>query len=64
MRLNGEDVPLKDSPTLMEFLIREGYDPKIVAVLKNDLVVTKGTYDKEFLSEKDQLEVVTFVGGG
>jgi len=64
MRVNGKNIPLKDSPNLYEFLKREGYIPKQVAVLKNDTIITKGTYEKEILSDTDQLEIVTFVGGG
>ena len=64
MRVNGQFIVVPDSISLQEFLEKEGYDPKRVAVEKNGNIVPKKSFETEKLSDSDKLEIVCFVGGG
>jgi sulfur carrier protein len=64
MYVNGEQVPLPREITLYEFLEKEGYDPRKVAVGKGGRVIPRKSYATEILAEDDKLEIVWFVGGG
>ncbi len=50
--------------TLREYLASAGYDEKRVAVERNGAIVPKSTYADTILEDGDEVEVVSFVGGG
>jgi sulfur carrier protein len=62
--LNGESRPTKDGQTVAELLREIGLDPRQVAVERNREVVPRAQHGQTVLEDGDQLEVVTFVGGG
>ena len=64
MRVNGRTVALPAEISLGEFLEKEGYDPPKVAVERNGRIVPKKAFAAEILAEDDNLEIVSFVGGG
>ena len=64
MRVNGAEVKLNGACTLKAFLEREGYVIDRIAVEKNGGIIPKALYETEPLTEKDRLEIVSFVGGG
>ena len=64
MRVNGQELIVKDEISLSEFLLGKGYDTDRVAVEKNGKIVRKGTFNTEMLSDDDSIEIVCFVGGG
>jgi thiamine biosynthesis protein ThiS len=64
MTVNGQAIPLQNAVSLSEFLKREGYDARKVAVEKNGSIVPRKDFDTEMLADADKLEVVHFVGGG
>ena len=69
MLVNGAEVSLEDSngnkvKTLIAFLDREGYGAGRIAVEKNGEIIPKAKYETEPIDDSDQLEIVTFVGGG
>ena len=66
MRLvvNGKPVELPDGSTVSALLGRLEIDGARVAIERNQDVVPRRTWDSVSLSDGDQIEVVTFVGGG
>lgn len=62
--LNGESRPTKDGQSVAELLREIGLDPRQVAVERNREVVPRAQHGQTVLEDGDQLEVVTFVGGG
>lgn len=64
MRINGEerDVP---APSTVQALLRHlEIDARQVAVERNRAIVPKAEYESTDLAAGDELEIVTFVGGG
>ncbi len=62
--VNGEPLEMEDSggvPSLLELL---GADGGRVAVMVNDLVVSREAWSTITLAEGDRVEVLTFAGGG
>ena len=50
--------------TLAEYLETTDYNPKLIAVERNDEIVPKARYGEVVLRDGDVVEVVCFVGGG
>jgi thiamine biosynthesis protein ThiS len=63
IKLNGTERPLPDGATLATLLAELSLSPEKVAVELNRKLVRSGQYDKP-LQPGDEVEVVTFVGGG
>ncbi len=63
VKINGElfDVAGK---TVLEFLEKENYDLRRIAVERNGDIVPKSKYCEAVMASGDVLEIVTFVGGG
>ena len=64
MKVNGKEKRLKEPMTISGLLESMGYKSTRVAVEKNGEIISKTDYDLVFVSEADQLEIVSFVGGG
>lgn len=50
--------------TLVEYLESTNYDPRRIAVERNGDIVPKAQYAEIVLQDGDEIEVVSFVGGG
>lgn len=63
VQINGkfEDVT---GTSLEEYLIKNGFDSRMVAVEKNGSIIKKADYSKTMLLDGDVVEIVSFVGGG
>ena len=61
--LNGDPRPLAPGTTVRGLLAELNLSPEKVAVERNRRLVRAGDYDAD-LSPGDEVEVVTFVGGG
>lgn len=64
MRVNGKDIELKRGMTLAEFLAAHKCRAELVAVERNGLIVPRAEFDAAVLKDGDELEIVSFVGGG
>lgn len=62
--LNGEAREIQVNQTVSELLGELGLDSRQVAVERNREIVPRAEHGVAVLGEGDQLEVVTFVGGG
>lgn len=61
--VNGEEKNIAGM-TLGEYLRGEGRDPARIAVMINDDIVPKSSYETTALADGDTVEIVGFVGGG
>lgn len=64
MRVNGKDIELKRCMTLAEFLAAHNYRTELVAVERNGQIVPRAEFGAVVLQDGDELEIVSFVGGG
>jgi thiamine biosynthesis protein ThiS len=62
--LNGESHDLSSPMTVQALLDALGIDSRRVAVERNLVVVRRGHYATEMVSDGDEVEIVNFVGGG
>jgi thiamine biosynthesis protein ThiS len=64
IRVNGDAVDILPGATVVDLLRQLELDPQRVAVERNRSVVPRARHTLEALVDGDELEVVTFVGGG
>ncbi|RMG73295.1 MAG: sulfur carrier protein ThiS [Nitrospirae bacterium] len=64
IRLNGREYELEKETTVEGLLKRLEINPKTVAVEVNLQIIKKADYGSYRIKEGDQVEVVSFVGGG
>jgi len=64
VRLNGEPRELPPGTSVQSLLEELGCDPNRVAVEWNRRILRRTEFRNALVSEGDELEVVTFVGGG
>lgn len=62
--LNGESREVRADATVSTLIADLGLDSRQVAVERNREVVPRARHGDTVLAEGDQIEVVTFVGGG
>ena len=62
--LNGKDTDVADGLTVQTLLDELKAPPTSVAVERNAQVVPRKAYAQLAIEEGDQIEVVTFEGGG
>ena len=63
VKVNGVEMDIAGK-TVKEYLSTTNYDPKRIAIERNDDIVFKSQYDATILEDGDTLEIVSFVGGG
>jgi thiazole synthase len=64
IQVNGEKQETAAGTTVAALLSQLKITAERVAVERNRLVVRRGTYDQVTLQDGDELEILTFVGGG
>ncbi len=64
LSVNGNPVELPDGSTVTGLLAHLAIDAARVAIERNEEVVPRRTWAEARLHEGDQVEIVTFVGGG
>jgi sulfur carrier protein len=62
--VNGDNVTVAPGTTISQLLAQLGLGGKTVAVERNRAIVPRAQHATVELESSDQLEVVTFVGGG
>ncbi len=63
VKINGEEKNVAGM-TVEQYLATTNYDPKRIAVERNGDIVPKAQYGNTMLCDGDNVEVVSFVGGG
>ena len=64
IRVNGEHRRVRAGLSLSELALELGLQPTKVAVERNLEIVPRSTLGQVRVEEGDELEIVTFVGGG
>jgi thiamine biosynthesis protein ThiS len=64
IRVNGEPQEIPENATVSDLLLGLQIRAERVAVERNRLVVRRGTYAETRLAQGDEIEILTFVGGG
>jgi thiamine biosynthesis protein ThiS len=64
VRLNGASVATAPGTTLGELLDARGVERRMIAVEHNREILPRRLWDETVLSDGDELEIVTMVGGG
>lgn len=64
IRVNGEDRHCPAGLDLESVLLGLGYEPRLVVVEYNGLILHRDRWKQQPVGESDVLEVVTIVGGG
>lgn len=64
MRVNGDERAVPAGTSVAALLALLGVSTPRVAVERNREIVPKASYESTELEERDELEVVEFVGGG
>ena len=64
IRLNGEPYDLAGPVSVSDLLAKLGIDGRRVAVEHNLVVLKRAAFDRTFIQEGDEIEIVNFVGGG
>ena len=62
--INGKTETLTEGLSLGELLVERGLVPTAVVVEHNNNIVARGAFEETRLGEGDQLEILSFVGGG
>lgn len=62
--INGENEELDDGISVAALLARRKIEPIRVAVEINEDVVPRKAFGETMIQDGDQIEIVTFVGGG
>ena len=63
VKINGEKLNV-EGENVAEYLSKSGYDLKRVAVELNGDILPKSQYADTLLKDGDNVEIVSFVGGG
>ena len=63
VKINGEELNMAGK-TIAEYLATTNIDPKRIAVERNGDIVPKAKYGETILQDGDNIEIVSFVGGG
>lgn len=63
VKINGEEMNVAGK-TIAEYLATTKFDPKRIVVERNEDIVPKASYSKTVLCDDDNVEIVSFVGGG
>lgn len=64
IKLNGEHLTVEENVTVAGLLDSLKKDPKFLAVEVNKELVPRTQHSDSHLSEGDDVEIVTLVGGG
>ena len=64
IRVNGQWQERRDGLTVAELLGALCLEPRRVAVERNRQLVRRATFQTTQLADRDELEIVTLVGGG
>ena len=63
VKVNGTELNIAGK-TVAEYLAETNFDVKRIAIERNGDIVFKSQYDVTVLKDGDNLEIVSFVGGG
>lgn len=63
-KLNGKDIEFKEKYTLLNLLEDNNFKNDFVVIEIDGEIIPKNSYETYFVKNGENIEVVTFVGGG
>ncbi|HPW77573.1 MAG TPA: sulfur carrier protein ThiS [Candidatus Omnitrophota bacterium] len=64
IRVNGKEERIDQPLSLKELVLRKGLQLDRIVIEHNGVILPRSSWGSVRLTEKDTLEIVSFVGGG
>ena len=64
VQINGNATEVEPGMTLTDFIAQKGLNPESVVIEQNGTILPRERWRTEALTSADQLQIVSFVGGG
>jgi len=64
IKINGKSENIEQQINLLELVNQRGLKSDKIVVEHNEVIVPKEQWATTLLSEKDAIEIISFVGGG
>ncbi|HOG23917.1 MAG TPA: sulfur carrier protein ThiS [Candidatus Omnitrophota bacterium] len=64
IRVNGKEEQIDQPLSLKELVLRKGLQLDRIVIEHNGVILPRSSWGSVRLTEKDALEIVSFVGGG
>ena len=64
IQLNGKKVVIKTNYSIFDLLKKYKLSNKKIAIEYNGVIISKESFKKRYLKDKDKIEIVHFIGGG
>ena len=64
IKVNGELFSCEEGISLEELVVLRGHDKRQIAVEWNGRIIPKQEYEASRIKSGDEIEIVTFMGGG
>lgn len=64
VKINGKETALKKGINLEEIIICNKINPETIVIELNQKIIKKKDWKDVFLEETDEIEIISFVGGG
>ena len=64
IQLNGKYINLKKNIAISQLLKKYKLNERKIAIELNKEIISKQKYNKTILKDKDNVEIVYFIGGG
>ena len=62
--LNGEKYKINSKLTILDLVNYFNYNASIIILEYNNLICNRKSWNRIFIKNKDQIEILTIVGGG
>lgn len=62
--VNGESFSCEEGISLEELVVMRGHDKRQIAIEWNGRIIPKNEYETSTIKASDEIEIVTFMGGG
>jgi sulfur carrier protein len=63
-RINGTEIKIRNGLTINAFLSERSINPDVVVIEYNGEILNKNLFDTTQIKDGDNIEVLSFVGGG
>ena len=64
VQVNGKATEVEPGMTLADFIAQKGLKPEAVVIEHNRMILSRERWRDVVLTSSDQLQIVSFVGGG
>ncbi|MDP8266961.1 MAG: sulfur carrier protein ThiS [Candidatus Aceula meridiana] len=64
IKINGKSEEIEQQTNLLELVNQRGLESNKIVIEHNATIVSKEKWGATLVSEKDSIEIISFVGGG